>query len=309
MTCKPVLSKRSGFTLIELLVVIAIIGILVSLLLPAVQAAREAGRRMSCSNNLKQFGLALQNYHDTFRVLPPSRWGGTNAKVFSAHGLILPLMEQENVQELIDFSQLWDTPANAAARAASIPVFLCPSDPQSSVPTGWAGTNYEPCEGSDFASSNGVMFRSSQIRFADVTDGLSNTACFSERLLGDWSNAIITERSDVFGPNVTPTSEDDAVNICRTLDIKNLANQRFSNIGAPWLAGTQDHFTGYQHVAPPGDRSCRFPGGASRTAISGHSNGVMLARCDGSVSFVAETIHLQVWRAIGTRQGGEPINE
>jgi len=302
--------KRFGFTLVELLVVIAIIGILVALLLPAVQAAREASRRMSCSNNLKQFGLAVLNYHDTYKSFPPGRWGGSGGRVFSVHGLILPFMEQSNVRDLIDYTVFWDSPGNSAARAASIPVFLCPSDPQSVTPPGWAGTNYEPCEGSDTRMSNGVINHNSGIRLADITDGTSNTACFSERGLGDWSNAIATERTDIFWPGGVPTSEDDAVARCRSIDITNLSYQRFSNLGAPWLAGTADHFTGYLHVAPPGDRSCHFPPGqSSRGANSLHPGGVLLLRCDGSVGFVAKTINLTIWRGLGSRSGGEVVSE
>src|SRR5688572_17681540 len=114
--------SRRGFTLVELLVVIAIIGILVALLLPAVQAARESARRMQCSNNLKQIGLGLHNYHDTIKCFPPGRWGGTGGKVWGPHSLILPFIEQGNAHALIDFSVFWDHPNNAAARAAKVPV-------------------------------------------------------------------------------------------------------------------------------------------------------------------------------------------
>ena len=296
-----------GFTLIELLVVIAIIGILVSILLPAVQAAREASRRAQCSNNLRQMGLGLQNYHDVYKSLPPSRWGGSGGRVFSAHGLILPFIEQQNIRDLIDFSQFWDSPINANARAAAVPAFICPSDPQTSLPAGWAGANYEPNEGSDMTSDTGVMLRSKGMRFADVIDGLSNTALFSERLKGDWSNAIATEESDIFGSSSVPSNNDQAVSICQSLDFRNLANQRFSNVGAPWLAGTQDHVTGYQHVSLPNFRSCRYPGaGTTRPPTSMHPGGVMLARCDASVEFIPDNIDLRVWRAIGTRRNLEP---
>jgi prepilin-type N-terminal cleavage/methylation domain-containing protein len=296
-----------GFTLVELLVVIAIIGILVSLLLPAVQAAREASRRSQCSNNIRQMGLGLHNYHDVYKSLPPSRWGGSSGRVFSAHGLLLPFVEQQNIRDLIDFNQFWDSPANAPARAAHVASFICPSDPQSSLPAGWAGVNYEPNEGGDMSSDTGVMLRSKGARFADVIDGLSNTALFSERLKGDWSNAIATEDTDMFGSNAAPTTNDEAVAICQGLDFRNLANQRFSNIGAPWLAGTQDHVTGYQHVSLPNFRSCRYPGaGTTRPPSSMHPGGVMLVKCDASVEFVPDTIDLRIWRAIGTRDKLEP---
>ena len=301
-----------GFTLVELLVVIAIIGILVALLLPAVQAAREAGRRTECNNNLKQIGLALHNYHDSLKRLPPGRWGGVGGKVWGPHCLILPYMEQGNIHRMIDFTVLWDHPNNAAARAAVVPSFLCPSDPQSDVPAGWAGTNYHGCEGNHPMQHTGTFCHANPVpvmKFAMITDGLSNTAAWSERFKGDWSNAIITERSDIFKPGGVPTTPDDAMNACRSFT-PSLSNQFQSNSGAPWLAGTADNFTGYLHIAPPGDRSCHFPPGSQmRTANSGHPNGVNLLRCDASVTFIPRSVDLAVWRGMGSRSGQEVGSE
>lgn len=305
--------KARGFTLIELLVVIAIIGILVALLLPAVQAAREASRRTQCVNNLKQIGLAVHHYHDALKTLPNSRWGGAGGKVWSTNSLLLPFMEQGNAYALIDFSQLWDHANNAQARATVIPSFICPSDPQSSLPAGWAGTNYHACEGNHPAQMNGAFTHDASMpvtRLQDIRDGLSNTAAFSERFKGDWSNAIATERSDIFKPGGAPATADAAMLACRALDPNNLANQFISTSGAPWLAGTSDNFTAYLHVAPPGDRSCHFPGaGSMRTANSDHPNGVNLLKCDGSVTFVAKSVDLQAWRAYGSRNGGEAYSD
>jgi prepilin-type N-terminal cleavage/methylation domain-containing protein len=308
-------AKRPGFTLVELLVVIAIIGILVSLLLPAVQAAREAARRSQCSNNLKQIGLALHNYHDVMGSFPPGRWGGGPGKVYGTHSLMLPFMEQKNVYDIIDFTKTHDHPNNDIPRGTRIPIFLCPSDPQGQVPAGWAGNNYHGCEGSllekaKSTGANGVFFNKDSIRMADVIDGLSNTACFSERTKGDWSNAMATERSDLFRPNVAVTTPDDGMNACRALDPMDLSNQSHSNSGAPWLAGMADNFIGFQAAAPPGDRSCVFPPAKSSLAAnSGHPNGVILLRCDGSAGFVSENINVLVWRATGSRDGGESISD
>ena len=304
--------NRRGFTLIELLVVIAIIGILVGLLLPAVQTARESARRMQCSNNLKQIGIALHSYHDTFRRLPPGRWGGTGGKVWGPHSLILPFLEQSNVHSTIDFGSLWSSPSNAAARASSISTYLCPSDPQSVMPRGWAGTNYHGCEGNNPIQANGSFCHAGSMpimKFSDIVDGLSNTAAFCERLKGDWSNALITERSDIFAPGGSPQTADQAMAACRAFT-PSLSNQFQSNSGAPWLAGTADNFTGYLHIAPPGDRSCHFPPGSQmRTANSAHPGGVNLLRCDGSVNFSPRSTDLAVWRALGSRNEGEVFNE
>jgi len=102
------------------------------------------------------------------------------------------------------------------------------------------------------------------------------------------------------------------MNICRAMDATNLANQQRSSSGAPWLAGSPDNIADYQHVAPPGDRSCGFPGAPNRSswaANSFHPGGVNLTKCDGSVRFYPRTIDIQAWRAVGSRHGGEAVNE
>jgi len=136
--------SRRGFTLIELLVVIAIIAVLVGLLVPAVQKVREAANRMSCSNNLKQMGLALHNYHSSEGCLP----SGRTAVSLSVHAQLLPHLEQDGIFKLIDFTQAWNTAANANARASVVKTFLCPSDSFNSIPAGWAGNNYRVNQGS-----------------------------------------------------------------------------------------------------------------------------------------------------------------
>lgn len=307
---------RSGFTLVELLVVIAIIGILVALLLPAVQAARESGRRMQCSNNMKQMGLALQNYHDTFKAFPPGRWGSFPGQAYSYQSLILRFMEQKTIYDAIDFTVPWGHANNTVPRSTHISTFLCPSDSQLRVPAGWAGNNYfgnggSNLEKSQAAGANGLFYNKSDIRFSDITDGLSNTAAFSERLKGDFSNAIATEKSDLFGPSgPQPNTPDEAMNACRAMNAADLSNQSRSSSGAPWLAGSPDNVADYQHVAPPGDRSCAFPPNRSSWAANSlHPGGVNMVRCDGSVNFHSRTIDVLVWRALGSRSGGETVNE
>src|SRR5688500_8224867 len=126
--------RNLGFTLVELLVVIAIIGILVALLLPAVQAAREAGRRSQCQNNIRQYGLAIHNYHDVYRALPI----GLTNRYWTFQSMVLPYLEQKNVYELIDYSYAGDCFSYGASRPAAldpgnrvVPVDQCPSDPLS----------------------------------------------------------------------------------------------------------------------------------------------------------------------------------
>ncbi|MEM9587869.1 MAG: DUF1559 domain-containing protein, partial [Planctomycetota bacterium] len=195
------LRRRAAFTLIELLVVIAIIGILVGLLLPAVQAAREAARRMSCSNNLRQVGLALHNYEATYRMLPPA---GRRDADFSVQARLLPFLEQSGLYEQLSFdvpafSGGWSGkvphPKNEAAFATPIATFLCPSDPAEATTTVTVGdenyaygrNNYMASFGSnrkqnyDFRwKTDGLFFEPYGVRFSHVIDGLSNTVMFSE---------------------------------------------------------------------------------------------------------------------------------
>jgi prepilin-type N-terminal cleavage/methylation domain-containing protein len=313
-------SRRDAFTLIELLVVIAIIGVLVALLLPAVQAAREAARRTQCSNHLKQFVVALHNYHDTFGLFP----AGRTSREISAHAALLPYLEQRNTDNLIDYGKSWNHAANAAARATRIAVFNCPSDPQTSLPSGWAGTSYRANQGSGLLwglpptdssdpnfgmpAPNGVFYLNSYVRFAEITDGTTATAAFSEHLKGDFNNSL-SSKADTFWPRTNPATADEAVRQCAAIDPANLTFQRVSDVGAPWLQGYHST-TIYFHVGPPNSRSCMFPPGRiATTAISQHPSGVTLALCDGSVRFVSQTIDLRTWRNLGQRDDGEAMGD
>jgi prepilin-type N-terminal cleavage/methylation domain-containing protein len=312
--------NRSAFTLIELLVVIAIIAILIGLLLPAVQKVREAAARLQCQNNLKQLGLALHNYHDSYKKFPASRTF-PNGSSFSAHSQILSYIEQGNAYRLINFTAPWSDPTNAAARAAYVPTFVCPSDSLASVPDGLAPTSYRANEGTSIAmwygatdptginagiaQPNGPFYVNQQLKMVEIGDGTSNTAAFSEHVTGDFSQSVPTETGDTFQPGTHPTTADQAILDCNTMNPADLTKQGYSNVGAPWLYGYHST-TSYWHSAPPGSRSCMFP--SSRimtTANSNHTQGVNVVLLDGSVRFVNYGISLATWRALGTRSGGE----
>jgi prepilin-type N-terminal cleavage/methylation domain-containing protein len=309
--------NRPGFTLVELLVVIAIIGVLVALLLPAVQAAREAARRIRCGNNMKQMGLALHNYHDTYLAIPIADVNGTSTPV-SAHARLLPFLEQNNVFALVDFTVPYNHANNLAARNTIVPTFICPSDP-SQLPTAVGGrNNYYWNAGNGVVMydsgatgqppSNGLVYHSKLFRFADIIDGLSGTAAFAEKLTGDGSNGI-SSKTDTFQPGTYPNNADEAMQQCNAVNVTDLSKQGYSNVGGPWLQ--QYHSTNqYNHVLPPNGRSCMYPPGRiATTSNSQHPGGVQITLCDGSVRFVSATINLATWRNLGSINGGETIGE
>jgi prepilin-type N-terminal cleavage/methylation domain-containing protein len=197
------LRRPRGFTLIELLVVIAIIAILISLLLPAVQQAREAARRAQCKNNLKQWGLALQNYESTYRAFPMTTAQNyqPNTQGFSPQARLLPYMDQANLQDVLDFNKpaftgpfnaLVPNPLFARAFANPLPGGLCPSDPAPTQNTGaggaiYAGINYMVSYGSATRANydlrwrtDGIVYENSNATFRDIKDGASNTVAMSE---------------------------------------------------------------------------------------------------------------------------------
>lgn len=211
--------RRRGFTLVELLVVIAIIGILIALLLPAVQAAREAARRSQCTNNLKQFALAAHNYHDVHKALPAygyisyiqgAGWSASAGNLWqgmSAHTMMLPYMEQTAIYDSIDWNKTWyDNPT--AVRNITIETFLCPSDVRplrnsGDIWSGGPGCNYAVSAGptlcwvrngdgncDQYAAWPGAFQAYRVTTFADFLDGTSNTVLMSEVLRGDGSGSV-----------------------------------------------------------------------------------------------------------------------
>jgi len=189
--------QRRGFTLVELLVVIAIIGVLVALLLPAVQAAREAARRSSCSNNLKQIGLGLHNYHDTHLRFPPGYMNGPGSQSQWGWGtFLLPFVEQDNLFEQLapgnrTLHQLLNNAGDRDLAKSVVDSFICPSDPGGDLAhadrdlNGFqpSKSNYIGCGGfwDVHQANNGLLYEASSVRFRDITDGTASTIAVGER--------------------------------------------------------------------------------------------------------------------------------
>ncbi len=310
-------SRLRAFTLIELLVVIAIIAVLIALLLPAVQGAREAARRMQCINNLKQIGLAAHNYHDRVGVFPGAELA-YNVTGFSALTHMLSSMEQNNVYNSINFSLQYGDPSNNTALSTRVSTFMCPSEVGDTHPEYGGQTNYMADMGSwivwmsasgpnaGMMPPNGVFYGNSATRIAAVTDGLSNTGLFCERILADFTTGSVSPIGDVFFSPAAPTTIADAIQACQAVDIYSPASQFPLFMGAPWING--QHV--FLHVTPPNSRSCGFflALRAVMPASSYHPGGVNLLLGDGSVRFVKNTINLTTWQALGTRAGGEVIS-
>ena len=322
-----------GFTLVELLVVITIIGILIALLLPAVQAAREAARRAACGNNLKQFALAVANFESQQRHYPPSGQptlpdSNGNIHPWSAQALILPFLEQSGLHSMIDLTQSYEMATNTQLAATRVPTYVCPSEIRDEVRFSSSGApqhyplNYVVNLGTWFVydpqtqrGGDGAFYYSSRLTTADMRDGLSFTLLAAE--VKAWQpyyrNAALS--SDPGIPLSTA--------VC------SLGGQFKQSSGhTEWVDG-RVHQTGFTTAFPPNTKVlCQVDGvdydvdwtnqqeGKSATistfgavtARSYHPGGVHVARMDGSIHWVSDSIDGNVWQGISTRDGQEVIS-
>jgi prepilin-type N-terminal cleavage/methylation domain-containing protein/prepilin-type processing-associated H-X9-DG protein len=329
--------SRRGFTLIELLVVIAIIAVLIALLLPAVQAAREAARRAQCVNNLKQIGIALHNYEGTNNMLPSGRYG--YPYLWSSLAQLLSNIEAANLYNAINFAFASETnqlpyPANSTVESLVIRVFLCPSDGQDRVDPSWGGTNYVSCSGTGTLNNgnfnivagaplpDGPFYNTSTVRFAAITDGLSNTASFSETTMGTDTNtspgtlppANARRQFALFNTSgyLTGSLSPSLFLLPNTsLSVCSMPDQWSGDRGREWSRGSFV-MASYNHFYTPNSPYPDCTDAGRNAAITGprsfHSGGVNVLVLDGHVQFIKNTVNLPIFRALSTISGGEVIS-
>lgn len=306
-----------AFTLVELLVVIAIIGILVALLLPAIQAAREAARRSECANNLKQFGVALHNYHSSYKRFPPGSirtWnvpdppGSWSTSMISWIARVLPYCEQEVIAEDIDWER-WPGSAgteNTEARQIELSLCRCPSDRNITPTSGFAPTNYVVCIGNtdNSGSSNAVFGINSFTKIADILDGTSTTLAVSECKINEpWVRRYEGSGDYVACQAGTAPPISSNVNIgsqCR---------------GFSWFFAQRNCSWTFSTLFAPNDRlidnhECEnWTTTGVFAARSRHPGGVNVAMADGSTQFIVESIDYLTWQALGSREGQEVVGD
>lgn len=334
-------SRCRAFTLIELLVVFGVISILCALLLPAVQGAREASRRSQCVNNLRQIGLAIHAYHESngcfpITVIPIQTHNLDYGGFYSVHTRLTPYLDQGVLYNAINFTIGTWAPefvcggpaypwrfainaANATAMETSLSVFLCPSD---EGPFRETGNNYRGCQGvgphygtyAEFPDSgNGLFPMEGPITAARVPDGLSHTVAFSERLRGSGDHSRFSPERDVYQYHEEPHTADDQVMSCRIVARPANIPLGFISSGKWWFHTGMER-TLFNAAQVPNGRvpDCLLCAAAHgigmATARSRHSGGVNVLMGDGSVRFVRETIALDVWRGLATRNGQELVD-
>jgi prepilin-type N-terminal cleavage/methylation domain-containing protein/prepilin-type processing-associated H-X9-DG protein len=364
---------RRGFTLIELLVVIAIIAVLIALLLPAVQAAREAARRSQCTNNLKQLGLAVHNYISSTNVLPAACMFtgpgiGSWSWCASWTTFLLPELEQTPLYNSTNFNYSMDQPVNSTVSYAKLAVLLCPSDAQKIRPASpwgpsnyvgnfgtpleirmWTGTIVEPVSpvtpvtpssqvGGQAVGVNWwyVMPDMAFFGVEGITDGTSNTALFSEKLLGipntvpaglyPFAGDIVNARRGVFAPSAMSGANNNnntgnvAVTMtylqaCQSMPNTQQATGNSYLLGFFWAGGYVWNWINgcYNHYNTPNKLTCNSSGGGGfangmSPPTSNHPGGVNMCFADGHVQFIKDSVSLQSFWAIGSKSNGEVLS-
>lgn len=341
--------RRTAFTLIELLIVITIIGVLIGLLLPAVQKVREAANRLACQNNLKQLGIAMFNYESVHEKLPPAFTGTVPAGVtgvpsyffsWSALAILHPYLEQTAIYNQMDLTQPIYVPPtytisapNRFAVQQKVKLFLCPSDKMEAISSGYGlpaigPTNYAVCTGTGatngaapFGSpwnADGVFRAKINTTLAEITDGTSNTAMMSESTLGEGpenaAGSMPANAQSVYAYVDGQQPLNDTT--CASATRWNVANRR----GFMWASGemrcaSYNHYLAPNASTPDCVTNDYAPGEGQYTAVgfraarSKHAGGVNLLLADSSVRYMSNSITPDVWRNVATRAGGEVLGD
>lgn len=307
--------RRSAFTLIELLVVIAIIAVLIGLLLPAVQRVRDAAARAQCQNNMRQLGLALHHFHDQYGVFPASGWtqagpGNPAGKYVGWRPLILPFIEQENLQRIYDFNLNWWEGVNLIAAAVTVKTFQCPATPSREVlsavakPPRPAMTFANPLATTDYEAIMGVqpssidptyynatnrfavMHRNSRVRMTDIIDGTSTTIMVVEC----GGRPAIYRRGREFAPN------GDDQGIC------------WADSEGPFSLDGSNADGSLEGCGPAAGCIYGINRRNDNEPYSFHSGGANFLFADGHVQFIAEDVPLRILAALCTRRAREAIS-
>lgn len=299
---------RQAFTLIELLVVIAIIAILVAMLLPAVQQAREAARRTQCKNNMRQISLALHNYQSTHGLFPFGVLGTTGSRsarelLTTWEALILPFIDQAPLYNAYDFNVRFDHSKNAAAVLRRVPVYICPSQPNDQNVDGLYGPNhYAANAGSVPGANDGVLYPLSKTTFRDITDGSSNTIAGGEIAyeFGGWARGAMNSGSGSGGGGGGGSGSGGG-------------GGGGGGGGQGFARGVLRWWKAADNCARPGmnlpPSTCANSSEQRFQFSSPHEGGAHFSLSDGSARFVSENIDVNLYRALTTRNQGEVVGE
>lgn len=306
-------TSTRGFTIVELLTVLSIIGLLVALLLPAIQSARGSARRAVCSSNLRSIGLALANYESMHGVIP----GGSNGYGYSLHVMLLPHLEQQPLYGMINFSvaadMIYQDSPNRTAFLNKVSVFHCPTN---RLIINYNNTAYAGNRGvgERITPDSGVFLSASKsYRSKDIADGRSRTIALSEWVPGPVS---ITERDAKGSVFLTPSKLNGEENLLPFLqECKELnpwvASLNQNDKGINWMLGGYRH-TLYNHMMTVNQSSCVSEGRAMEGAYSAssrHHNGANSLFMDGHSRFMTNDIQIEVWRALSTPAGNETLTD
>lgn len=325
----PYLGSRRAFTLIELLVVIAIIAVLVALLLPAVQQAREAARRSSCKNNLKQIGVALHNYHDTFSLLPPgyivrniaasqmaSMETAQNGPGFAWGTMILPYVEQPALYDGMNFEGNATDTQNLAMGRRTISTYLCPSDPAPQTFTVNDGTNDYEIASANYVgvigygsvsmtpgspAGKGAFYRNSRTKLRDITDGTSNSMLVGERTYQhNFVQGATPAAANSTWYAAIPNVERNAGMMSMPMMTEWQGSLVLGHVGQPAMTMPMS-MPAMTHTPNTTNHIVNFS--------SPHKGGIQFLMADGSVHFLSENTHYETYRNLGQIDDGEVLGE